>query len=408
MNKKLEKMAEDRYHGATLEEAISKTLGKNVASRSKEIQKMVRDIFMKASSLEEKYTVMNIRMAAFQEIDEQCGDSIADSFRMTSDWKYVIALRNLELSEDEMKEQGMDSSFVRDMLTKTHAAEQEMAANATMEELDALRAELSSILPDDTDSLKASLRQVAADESWDPVLDKAEEVAGGITEQAREDAAVLTAALFLSQHPEKSLDEVAAAAAIQTAQSEAPRKAQFVRMAIPAALQLAVAGFFVTFLGAIAGVEAVAGFGVLLAIASASVFCLLAFIAAGQEAYRAVKQMVPFIKSAWQKCRPYAKKAASKVKRLIAGIIGVVNNHVFRPAIHWVANTAIPVIREKVFHPLKRRLAAMLEWLSDKKRQVMAFIRDAAAPADVEQEYADDSGFVYTDEDEDENEFEFA
>lgn len=408
MNKKLEQMAKDRQQGATLEEAIQKTLGKDIARHSGEIQKNVHAIYAKAARLEEKYAAMNVRMAAFQEMDEQCGDNIADAFRMTSDWKYIAAIRNLELSEQELKAQGMDTAYIRDMLVKTHETEQEMAMNTTKEELDALRDELSSILPEDMDSMKTSLRQAAADESWESVLEKAEEATGGITDQAREDIAVLTAALFLSEHPEKSVEEAAAAGTVQTAESEDTHKAQFVWMALPVALALAVSGIIGTLLGMITGLEAVAGISLLVAAASASVLSLLALTAIGYGAYQAVKKAVPYIKAAWQKYRPYVQQAVSKVKNLVAGIIGVVANHIFRPAIRWVSNTAIPVIREKVYHPLKRRLAAMLEWMREKKNQVIDFIRSASAPAVVEQADADESYFVYSQEDEEENEYEFA
>lgn len=407
MNKKLEQMAEDRYQGASLEEVLQKHLGEDIANLSGEIQKNVHDILTKASDLEEKYAAMDMRMAVFQEIDERCGDNIADSFRMISDWKYITAIRNLELSEEELKEQGMDTVYVRDMLVKTRETEQEMAKSATKEELDALRDELSSILPVDVDGMKASLKQMAADESWDSVLEKVDEAAGEITDQARKDMAVLSAALFLSEHPERSSEEAAAAAAIQIAESEGAHKAQFVWMALPVMLALAVSGIIGTLLGVITGLEMVTEFSMLVAVASASMLSLLALVAIGRGTYHAVKKAIPYIKSAWEKSLPYVKQAASKVKNLVAGIIGVVTNHVFRPAIHWISNTAIPVIREKVYHPLKRRLIAMLEWLREKKNQVVDFIRNAAAPADAEQAYADDLGFIYSEEDEEENEYEF-
>ena len=256
--------------------------------------------------------------------------------------------------------------------------------------------------------MKASLRQVATDESWDSILEKAEETVGGITDQAREDMAVLSAALFLNEHPERSSEEAAAAAVIQVAESEGARKAQFVWMAIPIALALAVSGIIGTLLGIIAGIETLAGFSFVVAVASAAMLSLLALVAIGHGAYQAVKKAIPYIESAWQKYRPYVKQVASKVKILVAGIIGVVANHIFRPAVHWVSETAIPVIREKVYHPLKRRLVAMLEWLQEKKNQVRDFIRNAAAPTHADQAYADDTGFVYSEEDVEVGEYEFA
>lgn len=406
IDKNLEQMVQDRHQGSSLEDAIQKVLGEEMAGRCKEIEEMVDDFSAQVSRLEKKYKGMDLKMAVFHELDEQCGGDIAEQFRRISDVKFAASLRNLEISKERLEEQGEDIEFIREALVRTHDEEQGMAADATAEEAAALREELAMVLPDDQDGIRDSVRQIAADEKWDTLLKEAEAAAGGITDQARRDIAVLTAASYLKEHPEMSAKEAAAAAVSQTSKSSA------VLIWLVGSAALGIAGFASIFLGLLFGVWPLITVGIIELGVSTAVLSGLLLLSLGKEAVKAVKAAIPYVKAAWEKCRPYLEKAAAKVRSAVASVIGVVANHVLRPAIYWVSNEAVPVMKEKVIHPLKRRLEALLEWLKEKKEQVVNFVKNAAAPASAdvvkEQEEFEDSEFDSAFEEEGEQEFEFA
>ncbi len=406
IDKNLEQMVQDRHQGSALEEVIGKALGEEMAGRCKEIEEMVDDFSARISRLEKKYAGMDLKMAVFHELDEQCGDDIAEQFCRISDVKFAASLRNLEISKERLKEQGEDIAFIREALVRTHDEEQKMAANATAEEVAALREELAMALPDDQEGIRDSIRQMAADEKWDTLLKEAEAAAGGITDQARKDIAVLVAVSYLNEHPEMSAEEAAAIGVSQTSESSA------ILLWLVGGAALGVAGFASVFLGIAFGVWPLITAGIVELGISAAVISGLVLLSLGKEAAKAMKAAIPPVKAAFEKCRPHLEKAAAKVKFALASVIGIVANHVLRPAIYWVSNEAVPVMKEKIYHPLKRRLAALLEWLKEKKEQVVNFVKNAAAPASddaaKEQEEVKDSEFDSAFEDEEEHEFEFA
>ena len=379
INSKLEQMAKNRNQGSSVEEAIRGVLGDEIADQTESIRRMVHEINSEADRLEKKYSGRDVRIAVFEEIDEQCGKDIAAQFRRISDLKYVAGLRNLEYSKEELKEQGMDLDFVREMLTKTHDTEQELAENATAGELETLRSELQSILPEDREGIRDTVKRAAKDESWTPILETAEGAAAGITDEAREDLMILSAALLLSEQPQISAEEAAAAAAVHTAESEGDRAMHYVWMAIPAALAVTVTGLVLLCAAAITGLGILQGLGALTVIASTTVLSILALLAVSDIAYEAVKKAVPYVRKALDEAKPHVKSAAEKVKKAVADVIGVFANKVYRPAVRWVKESAMPVLKENVIHPLKRRLEKMLAWLKEKKDQVVAFVRKAAA-----------------------------
>ena len=99
IDKNLEQMVQDRHQGSALEEVIGKALGEEMAGRCKEIEEMVDDFSARISRLEKKYAGMDLKMAVFHELDEQCGDDIAEQFCRISDVKFAASLRNLEISK---------------------------------------------------------------------------------------------------------------------------------------------------------------------------------------------------------------------------------------------------------------------------------------------------------------------
>lgn len=389
INSRLEQMAKLRNQGSSVEAAIREVLGDGIADQTEAIRRAVREINTEADRLEKKYSGRDVRIAVFEEIDEQCGKDIAAQFRRISDLKYVAGLRNLEYSGEELKEQGMDLDFVRQALTKTHETEQEMAENATAGELETLRSELQSVLPDDGEGIRDTVKRAAKDESWTPILETAEGAASGITDEAREDLMILSAALLLSEQPQISAEEAAAASVVHTAESEGDKAMEYVWMAIPAALAVTVTGLVLLCAAAITGFSILQGLGALTVIASTTVLGILALLAVSDLAYEAVKKAAPHVKEALEKAKPHVKSAAEKVKKAVADVIGVFANKVYRPAVRWVREKAMPVLRENVIHPLKRRLEKMLAWLQEKKDQVVAFVKKAAAPEETDAKEAE-------------------
>lgn len=374
VDKNLEQMIQSRHQGASLEEAVREVLGEEIAGRCKEIEEMVDELSAKINSFEEKYAGMDRKMMIFQAIDEQCGEDTARQFCKISDVKFAVSLRNLEISKEKLEEQGGDIVFIREALVRTHEEEQEMAGSATAEEVAALKEELAKVLPEDLEEIQESIRQTAENEGWEAVLQAAEAADGGITPEARRDIAILAAAAYLNEHPEMSAKEAAAASVAQTS-----GKSSILKWLIICAA-LGILGFASIFLGLLGGI----GLPIVLGMAelkiSAVVLSGLLLLSLGKDAVKAVKEALPYVKEAWKKCRPHLEKAASKVKFAVASVIGVVANHVFRPAIYWINNKAVPVVKEKVIHPLRRRLERLLKWLKEKKDQVVEFVKNAAAP----------------------------
>lgn len=379
MDEKLEQMVRDYYQGYSVEETIRMNLGGGIADQSAQLEEAAGSLYTKIKSLKEEYSGMEIKMAVFQEIDRQCGDDCAEQFRRISDLKYAVSMRNFALSKEIQTEQGQDTNFIEEALKKTHDMEQKMADTATPEELAALQEELAKVLPDNQEEIWDVIRKAAADEGWADILKGAEEAKESISEKAKKDFSVMAAALFLSENKGASAKEAAVAGIMQT--EENLGTVDWVIICLAAASS----GFFSVLLGEITGFSAFTALG-FAGIAAASVAAgILTAYCAGEAAYEAAKKAVPYIKSAWEKCRPRLENLAAKVKEAVAGAFGTVKDKVFRPAIYWASNSALPVIREKVWYPLERRLRGMLEWLQQKKEQVVEFVRSAAASKDAEQ-----------------------
>ena len=385
MDEKLEQMVRDYYQRLSLEETIRKTLGDDIADQSQELEQMAGSMYTKIRSLKEEYSGMEIKMAVFQEIDRQCADNCAAQFSMISDLKYAVSMHNFALSKEIQKEQGLDTDFIEEALKKTHDMEQKMAETATPEELAALQEELAKILPDQQEEIWNVIRQSAAEEDWAEILKGAEEAKASISEQAKKDLSVMAAALFLSGNKGTTAKEAVFAGILQT--EEHLGTMDWVMICLAAASS----GFLAVLLGEITGFSVFTALG-FAGIAAASVAAgILTAYCAGEAAYEAAKKAVPYIKSAWEKCRPHLESLADKVKAAVAGVFCTVADKVFRPAIYWVSNSALPVIREKVWHPLERRLQGMLEWLQQKKEQVIEFVKSASVSKEARDPETQDS-----------------
>ncbi len=395
MNEKLEQMARDYYQGLSVAETIRKTLGEDIAARTGELEQMVGSLSSKISSLNDEYDGMNLKMAVFQEIDKQCGEDTAAQFQMVSDLKYLVSMHNFAASKEIQEEQGQDTDFIEGAIQKTHEMEQKMAQTASPQELEALRDELARVLPDNQEDMFQAVSLEAENAGWGDLLKKAEEAKEGISEQARKDISVLAAAIFLSGNSDSSAKEAALAGVVHI--EECLGMVDWVIICMAAASS----GFFAVLLGEITGWSILTVLGFAGMSAAALVVGILTLVSAGEAAYEAVKKAIPYVKSAWEKCRPRLEEAASKVKEAVAAAFGVIADKVFRPVIYWASNSALPVIREKIWYPLERRLQGMLEWLQQKKEQVISFVKSASAAQDVPdaegQEEENEEDFTFED-----------
>ncbi len=379
INQKMEAMLQEVQNGNSVDNAIQTVLGGGIKPEG--VRKEVQALLSKAAQLEEKYVGTEWHTALFQEVAEQCGGNCAEQFRQLSEWKRLSNLRNLRISESILREQGTNVEFMRQTIERAYEEEQRMAAAATPEELSALQDELVQSLPTEKESLREVLRE-AAQEDAAPLLELLDAPQG--TPQTQEDFSVMLAAAILSERPDVSEEEAAAAAVLGANQGASQRKLQFLWMALPVTLAAMVGSLLLTFLAAMAGLSLLSEVGLLLFKGTAVGLALLSLAAAGAGVYLGAKKAAELARDVWPRCKPYVLNAANKVKAAVLAVAGVLTGTVFRPAIRWVSQTALPVIREKVIHPLKRRLEGLLGWLKEKKDQFVQFVRDAAAPQSQE------------------------
>ena len=405
INQKMEAMLQEVQNGNSVDNAIQTVLGGGIKPEG--VRKEVQALLSKAAQLEEKYVGTEWHTALFQEVAEQCGGNCAEQFRQLSEWKRLSNLRNLRVSESILREQGTNVEFMRQTIERAYEEEQRMAAAATPEELSALQDELVQSLPTEKESLREVLRE-AAQEDAAPLLELLDAPQG--TPQTQEDFSVMLAAAILSERSDVSEEEAAAAAVLGANQGAGQRKLQFLWMALPVTLAAMVGSLLLTFLAAMAGLSLLSEVGLLLFKGTAVGLALLSLAAAGAGIYLGAKKAAELVRDVWPRCKPYVLNAANKVKAAVLAVAGVLTGTVFRPAIRWVSQTALPVIREKVIHPLKRRLEGLLGWLKEKKDQFVQFVRAAAAPQSQEtpEQTDEEPQLVYDVEDADEINWIFA
>lgn len=382
MDNILEKMAKIRYETGSTEEAIKNIFGDEWIGKSKELRKLIKSILKKSEYIEKKYCELEIRDVVFQEIDEICGNDLSLQFCKLSDLKYFIEMRNWEISKDELKEQGMDIDFIKDMFNKVHETEQNISDEVTVDEINTLREELSLLLSE-YDNINETLKQLSEDESWSEVIENVEETLNKITDDEREDFAVMVATMIAHNNSKISDENAAAMASVYLAELEGKKKLLYVWLALPIVSSGVIVGLLMTAIGGILDVPTLLLVGSGITVAFGVILSCLVMVSVGVVGYKAIKKALPYIKKSLNKCRPYIKKITETVKIAVASVIGFVANKVFRPAIYWVENKAIPNINEKVVCPLKRRLKYLLEWLGEKKHQVIEFFKNAVAPKEL-------------------------
>lgn len=370
--KLLEKMAARYHEGVPVDQILEEELGLALEEGCESYRKTVREFFQTAGELEERYRNMTAPMAVFAEIDRVCAQDLPKRFRMLSDLKYMTGMQNLELGRETLKAEGLDADFLKKALEKSHEEELAMAEEADLTEIEALQQELSAMLGNDQEKLQNILIEAAKQEGWETVLESFKEVKTAVTDQVREDLAVLAAALEKMENPEISMEELVINAAYQEA--------------LDIGMNLCILDLAILGVGAVSGAAGIVtgiGFleelGILLMGGGTVLAGALILAASGIGAYHAAKELAPHAKELWKKIRASLKKAAEAAKRTVTSMIGTVSNKVFRPAIEWTRDTAVPVIREKAVYPLKRRLARMMEWIREKAEQIKEFLKKAAA-----------------------------
>ncbi|OUQ55147.1 hypothetical protein B5E58_12775 [Tyzzerella sp. An114] len=379
MDNILEKMAKIRYETGSTEEAIKNIFGDEWIGKSKKLRKLIKSILKKSEYIEKKYCELEIRDVVFQEIDEICGNDLSLQFCKLSDLKYFIEMRNWEISKDELKEQGMDIDFIKDMFNKVHETEQNISDEVTVDEINTLREELSLLLSE-YDNINETLKQLSEDESWSEIIENVEETLNKITDDEREDFAVMVATMIAHNNSKISDENAASMASVYLAELQGKKKLLYVWLAIPVVSSGVIVGLLMSLAGGILNVPTLLLVGSGVTVVSGLILSGIVMAFVGVVGYKAVEKALPYIKKALNKCAPYIKKVTETVKVAVASAIGFMANKVFRPAIYWVENKAIPNINEKVVYPLRRRLKHLLEWLGEKKEQVIEFFKNAITP----------------------------
>ena len=378
LDERFEQMIWDCHQGLSAEEAIRRSLGEEIARRSREMEPMIDDLSEQVSLLKAKYDGMDRKAMVFEEIYRRCGEDWAAQFRMVSDLKYMVSLKNLEMGRETIKAGGQDPGFLCQALEEAHKVEQQMAEEATKEELEALKKELSAVLPDNQEEIRAAMAQAARDEGWDLLFGQMEEGAGGVTEQAKRDVALLAGALYLSQHPGESNETAAVAGMLQA--GCAGDLWDFVVLSLIVVMYAGlVGGVLCLMLSTLISAAILDSASVVLLNIGLAAFGGIILLGCGEVAFELAKLAAPHIRDAWQKCCPFFEGLAAKAGYGVSCAIGAVADHFARPVIYWISNTALPAIDEHIPCPLRRRLEGMLAWLGEKKEQVLEFIRQSAA-----------------------------
>lgn len=374
MKQKMEAMMQAVQNGNTVDEAIYKVLGIEASP----IREKVHAYLEENRTLREKYDGWDTAEAIFHEVAERTNNDCAKQFSWISGIKRQYNLRNLKYSESVLREQGADIEFMRESIERAYQAEQQMAADATEEELAALKQELVDVLPDEDLSFRQVLIQELDSEQAEPLM-KALEDAEEMT-QEQEDYAVMVAAILRAENEDASENEAVKAAIWHTAEVF-NYSIDMLLVTVPELMGESVGAMMIAWLAELVGLSTLSEFFVLVSMATFAASAVVVAIAGAGLTYVALVKCLPYVKKAcektWEKVKPYVEKVAITVKNAVLRLAGVVVDNVFRPAIYWLNNTAIPVVKETVIYPMKRRLQAMLAWFHAKKEQFIRFVEDA-------------------------------
>lgn len=388
MRDSMERMIQDVNQGKTVEESVKEL---EIGVKVETLRDWVRPVLTEAEQHRKGFAAVKSKQGLLQALEKLHGEDHDALFHRMSDVKYLVNSRNLKLSHDLLKGQGMDPEFMEASFSQAHEAEQQMT-QVTGEELKALREELLECLPDEDENIFTLLRQGADTPEGEALLAQTEEAVQKATPQNREDFAVLVTAAYLKEHPEANPQEAAKAMATNTAYAPG-QLFSWLMDGLDVSLGVLIGGAALSGLAELAGLSLLSSVGEVVAAGGAYFVALFATLAVGTAAAVGIQKLMPYVKKFLGKCTYHIAKLADRVKTASLKLFGVVRDHVFRPAIHWTANTAVPAIREHVVYPLKRRLVRFLDWIREKWDQTVAFFRSATS---AEAEVEDDGAFSYS------------
>lgn len=362
------------------EDAVRRVLGADTDPEG--LRALIHPAMDQAEALAQKYAGMKASEAVLQELRARCGEDRDLFFHGMSKLKYIANRRNLAVSRGALSAQGVDTDYMEEAFRQAYESEQQMV-QVTEEETAALEQELAASLPESGENFLDLMQSEDTDEA---VRLLAEQAVQKATAWNREDFAVVAAAAYLHEHPDAGPQRAAAAATaavLQTTGSGYTYVFSWLLDAMDATLGVMIAGPVLEFLGELTGLSVLSSAGVLFFEGGALMLGLLAVLIVGAAAAAGLKQLPNWARKAWERCGPAVTRVAARVRNAALALFGVVRDHVFRPAVCWVSNTAMPALRKHVIHPLQRRLKGLLNWLQTKWEQMKAFVRSATVPQEA-------------------------
>ncbi|MDO4326463.1 MAG: hypothetical protein Q4E24_10605 [bacterium] len=387
--KLLYEMAEEYHSGRTAQDVIAEYLGEEAEKKYTEVRDMIHSFHLCADSMMKRYEGTDLQLAVLSEIARVYPDDPSGQFALLSKLKYQNTLRGIELGNEKLREEAYDVEFLKETAKEAYEEEQSMAETATWTEVAELQAELIPFLVKDGKGIQDTLEENEAD--WSVVLETLRKDEAEAWEM-KEDIEAMAAVMLLEEEPTISVEEAARAALYQSWLGHMQTWKELCLLD----LALLEAGAVVELMGLTTGTALLNGIGGVLIGGSLAGFGILAAAALGAGASYAAEKLPPLLEKAKEHARPYVEQAAKLVKQTVARVIGFMANKVIRPAVRWVKGSAIPVIEEHVYYPLRRRLQAMLAWIGEKAEKVKAFVvRAAASPEWSGEETWDAERYAY-------------
>lgn len=391
--KLLYEMAEEYHGGRAAQDVIAEYLGEEAEKKYTEVQDTIHSFHLCVDSMMKRYEGTDLQLAVLSEIARAYPDDPSGQFALLSKLKYQNTLRGIELGGEKLREEAYDVEFLKETAKEAYEEEQSMAETATWTEVAELQAELIPFLVKDGKGIQDTLEENEAD--WNMVLETLREDEAEAWEM-KEDIEAMAAVTLLEEDPTISVEEAARAALYQSWLGHLQTWKELCLLD----LALLEAGAVVELMGLTTGTALLNGIGGVLIGGSLAGFGILAAAALGAGASYAAEKLPPLLEKAKEQARPYMEQAAELVKQTVARVIGFMANKVIRPAVRWVKGSAVPVIEEHVYYPLRRRLQAMLAWMGEKSENIKEFVvRAAASPEwsgeetwDVER-YAYETGY---------------
>ncbi|MDO4295961.1 MAG: hypothetical protein Q4D90_07370 [bacterium] len=373
---KIESMMRQYYEGKDVKSILAEEFGAEAAEREASVREYVKEFWDKEKEFQKQYETMDTQLAVFAAIDKSSEGKREKSFQMTSNMKYLLALRNLEEGKVELEAEGMDLAFMRETLQKTYEKELEIAKDASEEEFAQLQKELEALLEEEPENVFSLLEEEDSEESRQ-LLETIREAKKSVTEKDKEELSVLAAAVMLAENPKMTEQEAAYQASyFMGLLNGLPIEILDVTLSVLGTF--GIVGLALKILGDIVGSLTVTIIGSYMIVAAVAALSLLALGCAGHMTAQMLKDALPHAKKLAEKASPHTKRAAEKAKEAVAVAFGFVSAKVLRPVIYWANNSARPFLAEHVYYPMRRRLEGIWSWILEKSEQVKDFLYRAA------------------------------